>query len=180
MKIKQTIFIVAILLGACGTFLSPTVFAAECAGVQTSILDCPGSQGAVCNNGSAPNAKTGKCYDGMKCGDGSSPALDTNSLPVPCKDGSIVAGYSPTISSVTNSGLWGILITAINILTAGIGIAAVGGIIYGSILYTSAGGNADQVKKAKDIIKNIVIGLVAYALMYSVLNFIIPGGIFTQ
>jgi len=80
---------------------------------------------------------------------------------------------------VTNTGIWGILLLAINILTAGIGVAAVGSILYGSILYASAGGSPDGVKKAKDIIKNVVIGLVAYALMYSLLNFLIPGGIFS-
>jgi len=80
---------------------------------------------------------------------------------------------------ITQSGIWGILLLVINILTAGIGVAAVGGIVYGSILYTSAGGDAANVKKAKDIIVNVVIGLVAYAVMYSFLNYIIPGGLFT-
>jgi hypothetical protein len=67
---------------------------------------------------------------------------------------------------------------AINILTAGVGVAAVGGIVYGAVLYTSAGGSQEQVKKAVGIITNVVIGVVAYALMFSVLNFIIPGGLF--
>lgn len=80
---------------------------------------------------------------------------------------------------IENTGIWGILLLAINILTAGIGIAAVGGIVYGSILYASAGGSPEGVKKAKSIILNVVIGLVAYALMYSFLNFIIPGGLFS-
>lgn len=81
---------------------------------------------------------------------------------------------------VENTGAWGILLVAINILTAGVGIAAVGGIVYGAILYTSAGGSPEQVKKAMGIITNVVIGVVAYALMFSGLNFIIPGGLFNQ
>jgi hypothetical protein len=83
-----------------------------------------------------------------------------------------------TGSNVNNSGVWGLLLLAINILTAGVGVAAVGGIVYGSILYTSAGGSPDGVKKAREVITNVVIGIVAYALMYSILNFIIPGGLF--
>jgi hypothetical protein len=79
---------------------------------------------------------------------------------------------------VQQSGLWSLLLTAINILTAGVGIVAIGGIIYASVLYTSAGGSQEQVKKAMGIIRNVVIGIVAYALMYSALNFLIPGGIF--
>lgn len=77
-----------------------------------------------------------------------------------------------------DTGLWGVLLLAINILTAGVGVAAIGGIVYGSILYTSAGGSPEQVKKAIGIITNVVIGVVAYALMFSLLNFLIPGGLF--
>ena len=85
-------------------------------------------------------------------------------------------GTTTAILDCPSQGIWGILLLAINILTAGIGIAAVGGIIYGAVLYTSAGGSADQIKKAKSIITNVIIGLISYALMYSVLNFFIPGG----
>jgi len=97
-------------------------------------------------------------------------------------------GYSTSVlpcggdnsgTDVKNNGIWGILLLVINILTAGIGVAAVGGIVYGSILYTTAGGSMDQTKQAKTIIFNVVIGLVAYALMFSFLNFIIPGGLFS-
>jgi hypothetical protein len=80
--------------------------------------------------------------------------------------------------SAQDSGAWGILLLALNIMTAGIGILAVGGIVYGAILYASSEENASQVQKAKDIIKNVVIGLAAYGAMYLFLNFLIPGGIF--
>jgi len=79
---------------------------------------------------------------------------------------------------VENTAVWGLLLLAINILSAGVGVVAIGGVVYGSILYTSAGGNPEQVKKAMGIITNVVIGVVAYALMFSVLNFLIPGGLF--
>ncbi|MEI6228501.1 MAG: hypothetical protein WCP11_00515 [Candidatus Saccharibacteria bacterium] len=87
-------------------------------------------------------------------------------------------GKDTIILSCGSDGIEGILLLAINILTAGIGTAAIGGIIYGSILYSSAGGSADQIKKARELIINIVIGLVAFALMWAFLNFIIPGGVF--
>lgn len=79
---------------------------------------------------------------------------------------------------VENTGLWGVLILAINILTGLVAVAALGGIVYGSILYTSAGGNAEQTKKAMGIITNVVIGIIAYGLMYVGLNFLVPGGVF--
>jgi len=82
-------------------------------------------------------------------------------------------------SNVENNGIWGLLLIAINIMTAGVGVLAVGGIVYGAILYTTAEDKADQVKKAIDIITNVVIGLVAFALMWAGLNFLIPGGVFS-
>lgn len=81
-------------------------------------------------------------------------------------------------TSVENTGLWGILLLVINILTAGVGVVAVGGIIYASILYTSAGGSQEQLKKAYKIITDVVIGVIAFGLMWAFLNFLIPGGLF--
>ncbi len=81
-------------------------------------------------------------------------------------------------TSIENTGLWGILLLVINILTAGVGVVAVGGIVYASILYTSAGGNQEQLKKAYKIITDVVIGVIAFGLMWAFLNFLIPGGLF--
>lgn len=78
-----------------------------------------------------------------------------------------------------DNGIWALLLLVLNILTAGVGIVAVAGIVYGAILYTTAEDKADQVKKATDIITNVVIGLVLFALMYAGLNFIVPGGVFS-
>ena len=80
---------------------------------------------------------------------------------------------------IQNNGVWGLLLLALNILTAGVGIAAVGGIVYGSILYTTAGDSSEKVKKAIGVIMNVVIGIVAFVAMYAILQFLIPGGIFT-
>lgn len=107
-------------------------------------------------------------------------ALSANTYAAECGGvtTSIIDCPQPGGNTVENSGIWGILLVAINILTAGVGIAAVGGIVYASIMYTSAGGNQEQVKKAMTVITNIVIGIIAYAGMYTLLNFIVPGGVF--
>lgn len=83
-------------------------------------------------------------------------------------------------ASAKDSGVWGLLILALKIMTAGVGIAAVGGIVYGSLLYASARDSAEQTKKAIGVITNVVIGIVAYGLMFIILNFLIPGGIFSS
>ena len=83
-----------------------------------------------------------------------------------------------TGGEVTDTGAWGILLLAINILSAAVGLGAIGGIVYASIMYTTAGGSVEQTKKALMIITNVVIGVVAFAVMYSALNFLVPGGLF--
>ena len=82
-------------------------------------------------------------------------------------------------SDVSNTAIWKLLIWVLNIMIALVGLAATGATIYAGILYSSAGGNADMIAKAKKIIMNTVIGIVAFALMYLGLNWLIPGGIFT-
>lgn len=77
-----------------------------------------------------------------------------------------------------NNGVWYLLTLVLKILTAGVGIVAVGGIAYGAALYASSADKPDQAKAGMTYIKNVVIGLIAYGLMFILLNFLIPGGIF--
>lgn len=81
-------------------------------------------------------------------------------------------------NGVENSGVWAILNMVIQIMSAGVGVLALAGVVYGAVLYTSAGGNPEQVKKAKTMFTNVAIGVIAFAGMYTLLNFIIPGGVF--
>ncbi len=78
---------------------------------------------------------------------------------------------------VKKSGVFLLLIWVLNILTAAVGIAAVGALVYAGILYASAGSSNEQVSKSKNIITNTVIGIVAYGLMYLALNWLVPGGV---
>ena len=128
MKIKQTVMVLALLMGLGGLFVGPVASAGNCGGVTTLIFNCLQSGG---------------------------PSPDP-----------------------TKSGAWGILTTAIQILTAGVGVAAVAGIVWGSILFTTAGGKPDHVKKANMVLTNTVLGIIIYAVMVAFLNFIIPGGVF--
>ena len=58
------------------------------------------------------------------------------------------------------------------VVTTGVGIAAVGAIVYAGVLYITARDNAGQVSKAKTMIMN------TYILMWAFLQWIIPGGVF--
>ena len=187
MNIKQTILAIVAAVGLTGAVFNP-VYAETCKNAdgttyETIILPC--------GNNNSSSTPTYVCYDKTapgtdgKCGDGSTPRLRGSTCPAgltgPGFDGKCQDGSSPipkTDSVVERNAIWGLLVLAINIMTAGIGIAAVGGILYGSILYTSSEGSAETTKKARKIISNVVIGLLMYALMYAFLNYMIPGGMF--
>lgn len=80
--------------------------------------------------------------------------------------------------AVQRSALWAILQMVLNIMIGLVGIAAVGGLVYAAIMYSSAQDNASQVQQAKDTIRNVIIGVVMFLFMWSGLQYLIPGGIF--
>ena len=50
--------------------------------------------------------------------------------------------------------------------------------IVGAILYSMSGDNPENIKKAKTIWVNTLIGLGTYAFFVALTNFLIPGGVF--
>ena len=79
-----------------------------------------------------------------------------------------------------NNPIISVLVFVMQILTGAVGVAAIGALVYGGILYSSAGGESGQVQKAKTVIRDTVIGIVVYSGMILILNFVIPGGVFGQ
>ena len=154
MNIKQTIIILsAVLTIALGlvAFQPVSANAAKCGQAETSIISCSSTP---CKDGTKLPKKENGLYKG-KCKDGSDP------------------------NSSQNSSVWALLLLALNIMTAGVGIVGIGGIVYGAILYASAGDRSGQIEQARTVITNVIIGLVAFALMWAFLQFLIPGGIFS-
>lgn len=88
-------------------------------------------------------------------------------------------GVRKDSKEIEESGVWFLLKEAIKLLSIGVGILAVGGVVYGSILWASASGNPEQVKKARATITNVVFGVLLFAMMYLILNFVVPGGVFS-
>lgn len=73
---------------------------------------------------------------------------------------------------------WGIediLALALNVIVYGLGVAAVLGVIIAGVMYMTARDNEAQVTKAKTRLYEVAIGLVAWAVMYVVLKWLIPG-----
>lgn len=71
------------------------------------------------------------------------------------------------------------IVVVINFLAIGVGIAVVGGIIWGSLWYTTANGNAGQAQQGVSIIINSIIGLVLFIFTWALINFLVPGGVFS-
>ncbi len=69
--------------------------------------------------------------------------------------------------TLESSGTWALLIFIIQLLTAGVGLVAVGMIAYASFLYTTAQSDESQTKQAKEMIRNVVVGLLVYAFMWA-------------
>jgi hypothetical protein len=70
-------------------------------------------------------------------------------------------------------------VSILKVISGLAGLATVGGLLWGGILYITARANASQVEKAKMVMVNSVIGLLLFIFMYAILQFIVPGGVFT-
>lgn len=71
-------------------------------------------------------------------------------------------------------GIFTVLDLVLQILAGGVGIAAVIGISISGVMYLTAKDNEAQVTKAKSRIFNIVIGVVAFVIIYAGLVFLLP------
>jgi hypothetical protein len=173
MTIKQKTFLLMGIFGISmcfSAFLSSgAVFAVDC-DVEPTAAACSGQTADTPQDTPPADEPTESCEASEKnacCG-----KVKTSVI------GGAVCNGAGEGNTAETSTIWRLLIAVLNIMTAGIGIAAVGGIVYGALLYTTAENKPDQTKKAIGIITNVVIGLVTYGLMYVFINFLIPGGVF--
>jgi hypothetical protein len=65
----------------------------------------------------------------------------------------------------------------IDFLSALVGVSVLIAIIVGGIQYSSSAGDPSKASTAKAHIRNAIIALIAFVLLYSMLNFLIPGGL---
>lgn len=81
--------------------------------------------------------------------------------------------------SGASNGILALVVTFLNWMAAGVAAAVLVGIVYGAIIYATAAGDESKAKHGIEIIRNAVIALILYALMWSFLQFLIPGGLFS-
>lgn len=75
-------------------------------------------------------------------------------------------------------GIFVILNTVLDVMTFGVGVLATIGVMISGYRYLTAKDDASKVQKAKDRLVQIVIGLGIYAIIWTVLQFLLPGGLF--
>lgn len=72
------------------------------------------------------------------------------------------------------SGIKRLLSLVVTVLLYGIGAAAVVGVVWAGILYLTARDNEAQVAKAKTRLVEVAIGLIAWAMLFTLLQWLIP------
>lgn len=73
-------------------------------------------------------------------------------------------------------GVFTILNLVVDILSIGVGILGVIGISVAGIQYLTSAGKEDQARRSRVRIFQIIIGLAVYAIMYTGINWLTPGG----
>ena len=87
-----------------------------------------------------------------------------------CYDGAIL----DVCDDGKGSGITEVLKIVVRVLTIGVGIFAVIGISVAGVQYLTAGASEEQTRKAKRRIIEIIIGVVAFVLLYALLSWLLP------
>ncbi|MBQ3353367.1 hypothetical protein IJG89_03455 [Candidatus Saccharibacteria bacterium] len=85
-----------------------------------------------------------------------------------------ILGGGQVCDEGNGNSILGILNTVVNIMTVGVGVLGIIGITIVGIQYLTAGGSEEKTRTAKRRMFEIIIGLVAYVVAYSLLVWLIP------
>ncbi|MFI5240320.1 MAG: pilin [Candidatus Saccharimonadia bacterium] len=101
----------------------------------------------------------------------------TSSSGSPCCD-SVGLGIAVGCVSTTNGNpIYDYLRALIQFISGIFGLVAVLMIVIAGFQYMTSGGNPDALKKSKSRLANVIISVVLFALMFGILNYLIPGGV---
>ncbi len=82
--------------------------------------------------------------------------------------------FGPVDTDADGSGIKRLLSLIVTVLLYGIGAAAVVGVVWAGILYLTARDNEAQAAKAKTRLVEVAIGLIAWAMLFTLLQWLIP------
>lgn len=100
--------------------------------------------------------------------------LDSLKIFAACAEGEVETAL---FGGCYSGGVWGVIGIVLDIMLIGVGAVAVIGIIISGIQYMTSAGDPGAMTKAKNRLLQVVIGIVAFALMWVFLQWLIPGGI---
>lgn len=92
---------------------------------------------------------------------------------------SVDFGCKSVGTGVQATPVFSLLLAVVNFMAIGVGVVVVGGIVWGAFLYVTSNGNSGKTEQAVTIIANSVVGLALYAFLFAIVNFLVPGGLFT-
>lgn len=103
-------------------------------------------------------------------------------VPVFAQAGNIATDAPEFVSNVTGgqTSLRGLVLTIINFVLTFLGVLAVIMIIYGGMLYVTAGGAQEKVDKGKKILMYTVVGIVIIMLSFVIVNAVLGAGTGTE
>lgn len=142
----------------------------KCTNPQSATLNCDD------HGGVSPDDPT-RCKDGTALAEAVGPngpeIKKTDSKCGEARVNIIACGDKPGNEAITN-----VLKIILRVLTVLVGAAAVGGMAFASIQYARAADESSIVSEAKNLIRNIIIGVVLYGFLIAIVNWLIPGGVF--
>lgn len=72
-----------------------------------------------------------------------------------------------------------LILSFVRFFSAGVGLIVVASIIVAGIQYSSSEGNPEATQAAKSRVRNALIGLIIYIFGFAIIQFLVPGGLFT-
>lgn len=73
--------------------------------------------------------------------------------------------------------LTSVVLQVLNFFALGVGLAVVGGIIWGGMLIAGSNGNSSKAKEGINVIVNAIVGLLLFFFMYALVDYLVPGGL---
>ncbi len=148
-----------------------------------SPIGCPnGPQGPVGNNANYDCPEGGAVINGTYNPNGNVSKKDTTNTTSTdsnrdAKCGGVATSIDYGCGNAKGGPIYGFLRGIIKFAGGLVGLLVIMMLIIGGIRYITSAGNPKLVAAAKNQIVNAIIGLVLFALMLAILNFLLPGGI---
>jgi len=164
-KVSKKNSVIALAVVLMGFFALTFTFSSSIY-AQTPPAPTPSSDG-YCKDGEAPNDPKNPCV-----------SLDAKTIQENAKKAE-EARRNATCSNKNDCGniITKILNPFIKLMTVAVGLVIAASLIFAGITYSAAGGDPSKVQAAKERIRNTIIALIGYLFSFSLLQWLIPGGI---